>query len=79
MSAPAAGWKRARRQAALSLALAGSGISLLIWAKLRIVGGVPRSAYAGEQDAAPPLPNPEPPAMESESPTPDQGATSDHP
>lgn len=32
--------------AALTLALVGGVFSLLIWGKLRLVGGVPRSAYA---------------------------------
>ena len=38
--------------------------ALLIWAKLRLVTGVPRTAYAVPEDQQPPVPKPElkPPA-----------------
>jgi hypothetical protein len=37
-------WRRSR--AVASLALFGGAFALLIWMKLRVVGGVPRTAYA---------------------------------
>jgi len=37
---------RRARQIALGLALCCGGLALLIWAKMKIVGSVPRTAYA---------------------------------
>ena len=32
------------------LALCAGGLALLIWAKMKIVGGVPRTAYAEQEE-----------------------------
>ena len=37
-----------------AFALCAGGLALLIWAKMKIVGGVPRTAYADEEREAPP-------------------------
>ena len=66
--------------AAATLALVGGVFSLLIWGKLRLVGGVPRSAYA---EPAPSAPQPasqapaEPGADTSEAATPGEIAQTD--
>jgi len=40
---------RRPRRIVTGLALCAGGLALLIWAKMKIVGGVPRTAYAEQQ------------------------------
>lgn len=35
------------------VALCAGGLALLLWAKMKIVGGVPRTAYADHESEAP--------------------------
>lgn len=42
------------RKITLGLALCAGGLALLIWAKMKIVGSVPRTAYAEPETPAPP-------------------------
>jgi hypothetical protein len=41
------------RKIAIALALTFGGLALLIWAKMKVAGGVPRTAYAEPEDAEP--------------------------
>jgi hypothetical protein len=42
--------KQRHRKIAIVMALTFGGLALLIWAKMKVAGGVPRTAYA-EPDA----------------------------
>ena len=55
--------ERARRRKACGLVLCTLGaLGLLIWLKLRVVTGIPRTVYAEPRDVPPPPAQPESPA-----------------
>lgn len=49
-----------RSRGAFTLALLGGTFAILIWMKLRVVGGVPRTAYADPEDRPAPAKAPLP-------------------